>query len=100
MDWLFTGEEFVGKPVALLNASAASVHAQAQLRETITVMSACVVADASMLVPLPGNHLDEAAMLADPEIAGTLRAALAAFVAEIRRARRREGRRVSKHAGG
>lgn len=39
LDWLVGGEEFVGKPIALLNASPRSTHAQACLTEIVTVMS-------------------------------------------------------------
>ena len=46
LDWLVGGEEFVDKPVALLNASQRATHAQAALAETVTTMAARVVAEA------------------------------------------------------
>ncbi len=83
LDWLFSGEEMIDKPVAIFNASPLSVYADASLRETITVMSACLVAEASVTMPVPVRNLDAAAMVAHPEVAATLRAALAAFTQSI-----------------
>jgi chromate reductase len=62
----------VNKPVALLNASPRAVHAQASLRETITVMSAIVVEASSITVPVLGSGLDEEGIIAHPEISRRL----------------------------
>jgi NAD(P)H-dependent FMN reductase len=43
LDWVVGSGEFMGKPVALVNASAYSAFAATQLRETLTVMMATVV---------------------------------------------------------
>jgi NAD(P)H-dependent FMN reductase len=83
LDWLVGGEEFIYKPVALLNASPRATHAQASLAETIRTMSGRIVAAASIDVPLLGRNLDAAGIAADPEIASALRAALAAFARAI-----------------
>lgn len=83
LDWLVSDEEFMGKPVALFNASPLATYAQAALLETITVMSARVVAEACIAVPVSGKKLDEAGIAAHPEIAGTVRAALEAFARAI-----------------
>lgn len=83
LDWLVSDEEFMGKPVALFNASPLATYAQAALLETITVMSARVVAEASISVPVSGKKLDEAGIAAHPEIAATVRAALEAFARAI-----------------
>jgi chromate reductase len=48
LDWLVGGPEMVDKVVALINASPRSTHAQAQLKETISTMSARVVADVAV----------------------------------------------------
>lgn len=79
LDWLVGGEEFIGKPVALLNAAPRATHAQAMLTETVTVMSARLVREASIDVPLLGRHLDEAGILANREISSALRAAMMTF---------------------
>src|SRR4029077_5977162 len=79
LDWLVGGEEFVGKPVALLNASPRSTHAQESLPEIVRTMSARLVTEASVAVPLLGRKLDAAGIAADPELAAILRTAIAAF---------------------
>jgi NAD(P)H-dependent FMN reductase len=81
LDWLVSGSEIPGLPVALFNASPRSVHAQAQLVETLRTMSAVVVDEACVAVPLAGRPLDEAGIAADPEIAEPLRRAIAALAA-------------------
>ncbi len=83
LDWVVGGEEFVNKPVALLNASPRATHAQASLTETITVMSARIVAEASITVPLLGKNLDAAGIVSHSEIASALRAAIVAFARAI-----------------
>jgi chromate reductase len=76
LDWMVGCEAFVHKPVALLNASPRAVHAQASLKEIVTVMSARVVEKASITIPLLGSHLDEEGILEHPEISAVLRSAL------------------------
>lgn len=84
LDWLVSGDEFVGKPVALINASPRSTYAQASLTETITVMAGRLVADASITVPLLGKPLAAGEIAANPEMAGALRTAIAVFARAIR----------------
>jgi NAD(P)H-dependent FMN reductase len=79
LDWLVGGEEFIDKPVALLNASPRATHAQASLAETVRTMSGRLVAEASIAVPLLGRKLDAAGIAADPELAAILRSAITAF---------------------
>jgi len=76
LDWLVSFEGFVGKPVAIFNASPASVHAHAALREILTTMSASIVEPACLALPLRGLRLDEDGMIASTH-APTIRAALA-----------------------
>ena len=76
LDWLVSYEGFVGKRVAIFNASPASVHAHAALREILTTMSASIVDSACLALPLRGLRLDEEAMVAS-EHAPAIRAALA-----------------------
>lgn len=76
LDWIVGSGEFMGKPVTLLNASLSSTHAQASLTETLTVMMAEVKA---VRVPLQSNKIDAAGMVANPEIAAALRAAVLAL---------------------
>jgi chromate reductase len=83
LDWLVSSVDFPGKPVALLGASALSVHAPAQLAEILRTMSARLVDEASVTVPLLGPPVDAAPIAADPALAGPLRAALEAFAKAI-----------------
>ena len=83
LDWLVSDEEFMGKPVALFNASPLATYAQAALLETITVMSARIVPEAFIAVPVSGKKLDENGIAAHPEISATVRTALEAFARAI-----------------
>jgi NAD(P)H-dependent FMN reductase len=83
LDWLVSSLEFPGKPVALLNISPRSTFVQASLAETLTTMSASLIVDESLTVPLPRDRRDVADMLADPQIAQALRAAIDACVRAI-----------------
>ena len=79
LDWLVSGTEILDKPIGLLNASQHSLHAHPSIGETLRTMSANVVAEASVTIPLAGRRLDAAEIAADPELAPLLRAALAAL---------------------
>ncbi len=83
LDWLVSGEEFVGKAIALFNASPRATHAQASLIEILTTMSGRIVPEASITVPLLGKSLDAAGIVADPELSGELQAGIMAFVNAI-----------------
>jgi NAD(P)H-dependent FMN reductase len=84
LDWMVGGEAFVDKPVALLNASPRAVHAQAALRETVTVMSARLIEAASITVPILGAGLDTDGIVAHAEISARLRAMLRDFRVALR----------------
>jgi chromate reductase, NAD(P)H dehydrogenase (quinone) len=84
LDWLVGGPEFVAKPVALVNASPRSTHAQAQLAETVRTMSGVLVETACVALPLLGRGLDAAGIAADPELSATLAGALAALAGHVR----------------
>ena len=79
LDWMVSCEAFVNKPVAILNASPRATHADASIREIITVMSACIIEAASVTVPVIGAKLDEDGMCAHPEISAVLIATLEAI---------------------
>lgn len=72
LDWMVGCEAFVNKPVVLLNASPRAVHAQASLKETITVMSAIIVEKSSITVPILGSGLDEEGIIAHVDISRQL----------------------------
>ncbi len=82
LDWLVSSPAIIAKPIALINASFRATYAYASLLETLTVMSARVIAAASITVPLDGRkNLDEAAIVADAELATRLRTAIGTLAA-------------------
>jgi NAD(P)H-dependent FMN reductase len=79
LDWLVSSGELIDLPVVLLNASpSGGSHAQASLAETLTMMSAQVLAEASQTEPFLRRKLAQGDDL-DPDIAETLRASLTAL---------------------
>lgn len=83
LDWLVSGEEFVGKPIALFNASPRAIHAQASLTEIVTTMAGRIVPEASITVSLLGKNLDATGIVHDLEISSELQAAIVAFATAI-----------------
>lgn len=83
LDWLVSGEEFVGKPIALFNASPRAIHAQASLTEIVTTMAGRIVPEASITVSLLGKNLDATGIVDDTEISSELQAAIVAFATAI-----------------
>ena len=51
----------------------------ASLTETLNVMTATLVPEACRSLPIPGKSIDEAGILANPEVAGALGAAIEAL---------------------
>lgn len=78
LDWL-VGVGLQRKPVGLLNASPRATVAQAALAEILTTMDGTLVPGACLIVPVSGRPWSDADIAADPELAGLLRAALAAL---------------------
>ncbi len=83
LDWLVSSAEFIDKPIALFNASSRAIYAQAALTEIVTTMAGRIVPEASLTVSLLSRHLDAAGIIADPEIAGELQAAIILFANAI-----------------
>ncbi|KVG58760.1 NADPH-dependent FMN reductase [Burkholderia territorii] len=83
LDWVVGCEAVVYKPVAVLNASPRATHADAALRETLSVMSAHIVERASITLPILGSQLDAAGIAAHPPFASALTDALHALRAAI-----------------
>jgi chromate reductase len=84
LDWVVGSGELVNKPIALINASGRATHARASLAETLAVMSAQVIVDASITVPLDGRRLDASGIVADAKLSTTLRSAIEALAAAAR----------------
>jgi chromate reductase, NAD(P)H dehydrogenase (quinone) len=83
LDWLVSSSEFPEKPIALISTSPRSVEANAQLRLVLTTMSARLIDEGSITLPLLGKNLDPNQIVSDPIFSGPLRLALANFVAAI-----------------
>src|SRR5262245_5080872 len=79
LDWLVASGELYDKPVALFNTSPRATHAQASLIETLTVMTARIVSEACVTIPLIGKSLDDSGTIAYPEISNALQSALASL---------------------
>jgi NAD(P)H-dependent FMN reductase/GNAT superfamily N-acetyltransferase len=80
LDWVVGSGELVDKPVALLNASSRATHAWTSLVETLSVMSARVIREASVTVPLNGRGLDAEGIASDPQMAALVKSALRRLV--------------------
>ena len=76
LDWLVSGIELTGKPVALFNASARSVYAQAALREVLVTLGASFLDRACVTVPLTADSRTPLQLAADPMIATPIATAL------------------------
>ena len=83
LDWLVGSSEFPGKPVALINTSPRASHALAALTLTLETMSATMVRDASITLPLLGTANDAESIAADPALARPLRQAIELFARAI-----------------
>jgi chromate reductase, NAD(P)H dehydrogenase (quinone) len=91
LDWVVGSGELVDKAIALVNASGRATHAWASLAETLAVMSARVVPDASVTVSLDGCALDADGIAADGTRSRALRSAIEALVRAARRTRGADG---------
>ncbi len=87
LDWLVGSLDFPGKPVALINASPRACHAYSQLGEVLTTMSARLVVEACIVLPLTGRNLDAGGIARDPELVHRLRTCVARLSEAVRRMR-------------
>ncbi|MDF3290830.1 NADPH-dependent FMN reductase [Streptomyces silvisoli] len=88
LDWLVSSAEFVDKPVAVITASASGgAYANAQLRETLRMMTATVVEGACLTVPGAAAKIDHATGdVTDDALREELRGALGALRTAVRSA--------------
>lgn len=85
LDWVVSYAPFADKPVAVLNPSYQSFHADEALKETLRTMSADLVLDACLRIPVIGSGTHPDAIAAVPRFAATITAALSALVAHVER---------------
>jgi NAD(P)H-dependent FMN reductase len=79
LDWLVSGPEHPGKPIAFFHASERGVASQAALRLILETMGTRILDAASITIPLLGRQTDGDFIAADPDIAEKIRAALGAY---------------------
>ena len=86
LDWLVGYIPFTGKPVAVLNPSHRSEHADEALRETLRTMDARLIHGACLRIPATGCKLGAMEMASSSEFSEPIDSALSAikdFVAGI-----------------
>ena len=83
LDWLVSGEEFVNKPVVLINTSPRASYAQNALREVITTMSGIIIEKACISIQLLGSNLDAAGIVNEPNMRSLLKVSLEEFCKSI-----------------
>jgi len=88
LDWVVGSGELIDKSIALINASRRATHAWESLTETLTVMSARVIVDASITIPLDGRGLDANGIVGDAEVSTALKSAIEALAVAARETRR------------
>ncbi|MFD2272648.1 NADPH-dependent FMN reductase [Undibacterium arcticum] len=59
LDWIIETKEIANKPIAILNASPRTMLAQKNLTEILTAMDGRIVPEASIIVPLASDNLNE-----------------------------------------
>ncbi len=84
LDWVVGSGEFVDKPVALFNASAYGTYAQASLIETLTVMSARLIENASMTCTTLHRSMTAVEIVANREVVHALTGAFETLAASVR----------------
>lgn len=87
LDWLVSGPEFPAILVGLLSPSPYSMHAIAALRETLATMSGDLPLSISCTVAPARRPSNQAELLEDPMMAGTLRYLMRSLESEIDRVR-------------
>ena len=80
LDWVVGSGELVGKRVGVLSASSASRFAHPQLVEVLSVMSAAMVAEATVVLDVPRRGATAEQLAADPVVGTALAAAVAALM--------------------
>jgi NAD(P)H-dependent FMN reductase len=83
LDWLVSGPEHPGKPVAFFHASERGIASQAALRLVLETMGTRIVDSACITIDLLGSEKDAATVAANPDYAAKIKAALDAFAEAI-----------------
>jgi NAD(P)H-dependent FMN reductase len=83
LDWVVGSGELVGKRVGLLSASAASHFAHPQLVEVLTVMSAALVPEATVVLDIPRRGVSAEQLAADPVVGPALERVVSALAPAV-----------------
>jgi NAD(P)H-dependent FMN reductase len=83
LDWLVSGPEHPGKPIAFFHASERGVASQAALRLVLETMGTRIVESACITINLLGSEKDAAIVAANPDHAAKITRALNAFAKDI-----------------
>ncbi|QNA85442.1 NAD(P)H-dependent oxidoreductase [Sphingomonas sp. So64.6b] len=83
LDWLVGDARFQGKPILILNASPRSVSAQQALRLVLRTMSADIVEEASLTLPLLGTRSTAGDIRASGESAARMATSLQIFADHV-----------------
>jgi len=83
LDWLVASGELYEKPVALFNASPRGTYALGSLTETLTVMTARLIPEASVTLALAAKGDGRFHITSDPEQSARIQNALAVFLQAI-----------------
>lgn len=87
LDWTVSSGELMDKPVLLLNAArAGGERAQASLADTLTMLSARVLLEASRSAPFLSGSFDSRGALSEPADASLVAVAMQALADAIRKA--------------
>jgi chromate reductase len=81
LDWIVSSGEFGGKPVAIVSASVGGQYARRALIDTLTVMGANVLTEASPLALTGPKVIDADGSVSDPGVLRKLEVSLTALVA-------------------
>jgi chromate reductase, NAD(P)H dehydrogenase (quinone) len=72
LEWMVGDPRFYLKNVVILRTSSGSTFANESLREVLSTMSAVLINEASMVIPLPSNKISRDEMMSNPEIRAML----------------------------
>ena len=83
LDWLVSGPEHPGKPIAFFHASERGVVSQAALRLVLETMGTRIVDSACITINLLGTEKDVATIAGNPDYAAKITGALNTFAEAI-----------------
>ena len=84
-DWLVSGDEFPYIPIMLINTSPRASHALEAMKEVLRTMAGNIIDESFVSIPLLGSNLNADGVVANREIASTLRAGLDVFTDKIKK---------------